>query len=59
MMTVRKASVYAVNAVLVLVIAGVIGATWLPAIYTSPWFQNNAWVRAHLLRVPPTSAARK
>ena len=48
-MTVRRASVYAVNTVLVLAIAGIILATWLPAIYVSPWFQTNPWVRVHLL----------
>ena len=52
-MTPRRAATYAVNTLLVLSIAGIIGATWLPAIYTSGWFQHNAWVRAHLLHAPP------
>ena len=59
-MTVRRAMTYLVNALLVLAIVGIIGATWLPAIYVSPWFQNNAWVRAHLLgAAPPAPAAHK
>ena len=53
-MTARRAATYAVNGLLVLAIAGIIGATWLPAIYVSPWFQNNAWVRAHLLHATAT-----
>ena len=38
-----------VSALFLLVIAGIIAATWMPAIYTSQWFQNNHWVRRHLL----------
>ena len=62
-MTARRAATYAVNTLLVLVIAGVILATWLPAIYVSPWFQNNRWVQAHLIgptpaSTPPPPAAR-
>jgi len=34
---------------IVLVIIGLITATWLPAIYSSTWFQHNRWVRVHLL----------
>ena len=49
-MTARRAATIAANTALVLIIVGIIGATWLPAIYVSPAFQNNAWVRQHLLR---------
>jgi hypothetical protein len=45
----KRAVVITINAILVLVIAGIILATWLPAIYTSQWFQNSPWVRVHLL----------
>jgi hypothetical protein len=45
----KRAIVFAINAVLVLVIIGLITATWLPAIYSSTWFQHNRWVRVHLL----------
>ena len=54
-MNCRRAATYAVNALLVLTIVAIIGATWLPAIYVSPWFQTNPWVRAHLLDLPPTA----
>ena len=57
-MTARRTAIYAVNTVLVLTIVGLIGATWLPAIYVSPWFQHNAWVRAHLLDAPPTATPK-
>ena len=53
-MTARRATTYAINALLVLAIVGIIGATWFPAVYVSPWFQSNAWVRAHLLGLPAT-----
>ncbi len=56
-MTVRRASVYAVNTALVLAIAGIILATWMPAIYVSPWFQTNRWVRVHLLGEGPVPPA--
>jgi hypothetical protein len=56
-MTVRRAATYSVNTLLVLVIIGVILATWLPAIYVSPWFQNNRWVQAHLIGQPVTPPA--
>jgi len=45
----KRAVVISINAILVLVIAGIITATWMPVIYTSEWFQNNHWVRVHLL----------
>ncbi len=45
----KRPVVIAINAILVLVIIGLITATWLPAIYTSQWFQNNHWVKAHIL----------
>jgi hypothetical protein len=45
----KRAMVIAINAALVLVISGIVIATWLPAIYTSAWFQNNQWIRVHLL----------
>jgi uncharacterized membrane protein len=45
----KPAVVIAINAILVLTILGIITATWLPAIYTSDWFQHNQWVRVHLL----------
>jgi len=40
---VKKALIILVNTVLVLVIIGVILATWMPAIYTSDWFQKTDW----------------
>ena len=48
-MTPRRAATLAVNGLLVLAIAGIITATWWPAVYVSPWFQSNRWVRTHLL----------
>ena len=39
----KKALIILVNTVLVLVIIGVILATWMPAIYTSDWFQKTDW----------------
>ncbi len=56
-MTARRTATYAVNTLLVLAIIGIIGATWLPAIYVSPWFQSNGWVRVHLLGLPATAPA--
>jgi hypothetical protein len=46
----KRAFIFTINAILILVIAGIITATWMPAIYTSQWFQTNHWVRVHLLR---------
>jgi hypothetical protein len=57
-MTVRRAAIYAVNTLLGLTIAGIILATWMPAIYISPWFQGNRWVRVHLLGLAPTPATQ-
>jgi len=45
----KRPVVITINALLVLVIAGLITATWMPVIYTSQWFQTNHWVRSHLL----------
>jgi hypothetical protein len=45
----KRILIYTINAILILVIAGVITATWMPAIYTSRWFQTNHWVRVNLL----------
>lgn len=45
----KRTLVYTINAILVLIIVGIILATWMPAIYTSQWFQSNSWVRVHLL----------
>lgn len=58
-MTVRRATTYAVNTLLVVAIVLIIGATWLPAIYVSPRFQNNLWVRTHLLGRPTPAGAQK
>ena len=52
-MKARRAATLAVNGMLVLAIAGIILATWWPAVYVSPWFQSNRWVRTHLLGEPP------
>jgi len=46
----KRAARIFINTLLVIVIVGLITATWMPAIYTSPWFQNSHWVRAHLLK---------
>jgi len=51
----KRAIVISINAILVLVIIGIIIATWLPAIYTSRWFQNNRWVQVHLLHTTDKS----
>jgi len=56
--TMKRALVYTINAILILVIAGIITATWLPAIYTSQWFQSNAWIRAHVLQNDSDHARR-
>ncbi len=48
-MGMKKSVVIVVNSILVLVIILIILATWLPAIYTSEWFQGNRWVKVHLL----------
>ncbi len=56
-MTGRRVAMWAVNGLLVLAIAGIIGATWWPAVYVSPWFQSNRWVRTHLLGDPPPPPA--
>jgi len=45
----KRPVVIAINEILVLVIVGLITATWMPAIYTSRWFQNNHWVKAYIL----------
>jgi hypothetical protein len=45
----KRTLVITINSLLALMIVGIILATWLPAIYTSPWFQKNHWVRVHLL----------
>jgi hypothetical protein len=45
----KRPVVITINAILVLVIAGLITATWMPVIYTSQWFQSNHWVKVHLL----------
>ncbi len=45
----KKSAVIIINTLLVVVIALIILATWMPAIYTSPWFQANHWVKVHLL----------
>ena len=45
----KRPVVITINAILVLVIAGLITATWMPVIYTSEWFQTNHWVTVHLL----------
>ena len=45
----KKALTILVNTVLVLVILFLILSTWMPAIYTSEWFQKNHWVRHHML----------
>jgi hypothetical protein len=58
-MTARRAATYSINALLVLLIAFIIGATWLPAIYVSPSFQSNPWVRVHFLGLPATAPAHK
>jgi hypothetical protein len=47
----KRVFVYTINAILVLVIAGIITATWMPVIYTSQWFQTNHWVRVHVLHI--------
>lgn len=39
----KKFLIILVNALLVLIIAGVILATWMPAIYTSEWFAKTDW----------------
>jgi hypothetical protein len=46
----KRAFVITINTLLALLIVGIIVATWMPAIYTSQWFQQNHWVRVHLLR---------
>jgi hypothetical protein len=48
----KRMMIITINAILVLVIAGLITATWMPVIYTSQWFQSNQWVRVHLLGDP-------
>jgi hypothetical protein len=53
----KRAAVIVINAILVLVIIGLITATWMPVIYTSQWFQNNHWVRVHLLKNSPEEIA--
>jgi hypothetical protein len=45
----KRGMIVAINALLVVVIVLIILATWLPAIYTSQWFQGNHWIRMHLL----------
>jgi hypothetical protein len=45
----KKSVVIAINTLLVVVIVLIILATWMPAIYTSEWFQQNHWVKVHLL----------
>ncbi len=37
---IKLAAIILVNALLVLVIAAIIVATWMPAIYTSDWFHH-------------------
>ena len=37
----KKAAVIVINAILVLVIAAIITATWMPVIYNTPWFQTH------------------
>ncbi len=54
----RRAATVAVNAALGLAIAGIITATWWPAVYVSPWFQRNRWVRTHLLGEAPATARK-
>jgi hypothetical protein len=46
----RRTVAISINTILMLVIASLILATWMPAIYTSQWFQNSPWAQAHLLR---------
>jgi hypothetical protein len=48
----KRALVISINTLLALMILGIILATCLPAIYTSQWFQNNPWIRVHLLSRP-------
>jgi hypothetical protein len=45
----KKSAIIFVNSLLVVIIILIILATWLPAIYTSQWFQNDHWVKVHLL----------
>ena len=45
----RRPVTITINTLLALAIAGIILATWLPAIYTSRWFQTNHWIRVHVL----------
>jgi hypothetical protein len=45
----KRAAVFVINAILVLVIIGLITATWMPVIYSSEWFQNNHWINVNLL----------
>lgn len=37
----KKTLIILLNALLVLVIAGIILATWMPAIYSSEWFHRH------------------
>jgi hypothetical protein len=41
----NRIAVIVVNALLVLVILGIVIATWMPVIYTSQWFQSHHWAR--------------
>jgi hypothetical protein len=45
----KRPAVIFINSVLVVVIIGLITATWMPVIYTSEWFQHNRWIRTHIL----------
>lgn len=44
---VSKLLIILVNSLLVLVIVGVIVATWMPAIYTSEWFGKTDWTAVY------------
>jgi hypothetical protein len=37
---IKRAMIVLINTLLVLVIVGIILATWMPAIYTSEWFHH-------------------
>lgn len=46
---IKKIAIITINTILVLVIAGLITATWMPVIYNTQWFQTNHWIRVHML----------
>jgi hypothetical protein len=45
----KRVVIVLVNTLLVLVIVFLVLSMWMPAIYTSHWFQENHWVRKHML----------